>query len=196
LPFFFQADEIYGDVKKVLAAQIWTDYNPVVGQLINAMRFKLLVVSILTLFLVGGAFAAIVVEKQSRQLPYVEVVDCQGIHSFVFRGPKGTSRNPILVPPQEYWTAPEAGLYKFVLRYHTGNVCSRLVTPEVFARYRVGDDFRDSELMTERVTEDNKSVQPVVHHRRHTAQVKKRSHTTRHLAKHHRAYRSRLVAQR
>ena len=183
-------------MKKVLAAQIWTDYNPVVGQLINAMRFKLLVVSILTLFLVAGAFAAIVVEKQSRQLPYVEVVDCQGIHSFVFRGPKGTSRKPILVPPEEYWTAKEAGLYKFVLRYHTGNVCSRLVTPEVFARYRVGDDFRDSELMTERVTEDNKSVQPVVHHRKHTAQVKKRSHTTRHLAKHHRAHRSRLVAQR
>ena len=88
-------------MKKVLAAQNWSDYNPVVGQLINAMRFKLLAVSILTLFLVGGAFAAIVIEKQSRQLPYVEVVDCQGIHSFVFRGPKGTSRKPILVPPQD-----------------------------------------------------------------------------------------------
>jgi len=160
------------------------------------MRFKLLVVSVLTLFLVGGAFAAIVVEKQSRQLPYVEVVDCQGVHSFVFRGPKGTSRKPILVPPQEYWTAPEAGLYKFVLRYQSGNVCSRLVTPEVFARYRVGDDFRDNEIMTERVTEDNKSVQPVVHHRKHTAQVKKHSRNVRHLAKHRRGHRSHLVAQR
>ena len=159
------------------------------------MRFKLFVVSILTLFLADGAFAAIVVEKQSRQLPYVEVVDCQGVHSFVFRGPKGTSRKPILVPPQEYWTAPEAGLYKFVLRYHSGNVCSRLVTPEVFARYRVGDDFRDNELMTERVTEDSKSVQPVTHHRKHTAEVKKHSHP-RQFAKHHRAHRSRLVAQR
>jgi len=182
-------------VKKLLAAQNWSDYNPVVGQLINAMRFKLLAVSILTLFLVGGAFAAIVIEKQSRQLPYVEVVDCEGVHSFVFRGPKGTSRKPILVPPEEYWTAHEAGLYKFVLRYHSGNVCSRLVTPEVFARYRVGDDFRDSELMTERVTEDNKSVQPVVHHRKHTAQVKRHSRSTRHLAKHHRA-RAHLIAKR
>ncbi|MFN2622196.1 MAG: hypothetical protein ABR611_05060 [Chthoniobacterales bacterium] len=183
-------------MKKLLAAQISSDYNPVVGQLINAMRFKLLAVSILTLFLVGGAFAAIVVEKQSRQLPYVEVVDCQGVHSFVFRGPKGTSRKPILVPPEEYWTAKEAGLYKFVLRYNGGNVCSRLVTPEVFARYRVGDDFRDSELMTERVTEDNKSVQPVAHHRKQTAQVKKHSRNTRHLARHHRTHRMLRVASR
>jgi hypothetical protein len=183
-------------VKKVLAAQIWTDYNPVVGQLINAMRFKLLAVSILTLFLVGGAFAAIVVEKQSRQLPYVEVVDCRGVNSFVFRGPTGRPRKPILVPPREYWTTHEAGLYKFVLRYQSGNTCSREVTPEVFARYRVGDHFRENELMTERVTEDSKSVEPVVHHRKHTAQLKKRSRATRHLAKHHRGHRSRLVAQR
>lgn len=160
------------------------------------MRFKLLAVSILILFLVGSAFAAIVVEKQSRQLPYVEVVDCEGVHSFVFRGPKGTSRKPILVPPQEYWTAPEAGLYKFVLRYHSGNVCSRLVTPEVFARYRVGEDFRESELMTERVTEDNKSVQPVVHHRKHTAQVKTRAVTSDRTVKHHRSRRLLRVASR
>ena len=159
------------------------------------MRFKLLIVSVVALSLAGGAFAAIVVEKQSRTIPYVEVVDCQGVHSFVFRGPKGTSRKPILVPPQEYWTAPEAGLYKFVLRYHSGNVCSRLVTPEVFARYRVGDDFRDSELVTERVTEDSKSVQPVVHHRKHTAQLKKR-HKPHSIAKHRRGRHSRLVAQR
>jgi len=160
------------------------------------MRFKLLAASVLALSLAGGAFAAIVVEKQSRQLPYVEVVDCRGIHSFVFRGPKSYPRKPILVPPQEYWTAPEAGLYQFVLRYHSGNVCSRLVTPAVFARYRVGDDFRDSELVTERVTEDSKSVQPVVHHRKHTAQSKKKSHKSHSVAKRHRARHARLVAQR
>jgi hypothetical protein len=160
------------------------------------MRFKLVVVIILALSLAGGAFAAIVVEKQSRQLPYVEVVDCQGVHSFVFRGPKGTERKPILVPPQEYWTAPEAGLYKFVLRYPDGNVCSRLVTPEVFARYRVGDDFRDSEAFTERVTEDNKSVTSVVHHRRHTAQLSKHRKSSQRIAQHRRRHRSRLLAQR
>src|SRR2546423_8484565 len=160
------------------------------------MRFKLLPVLVLAASLAGGAFGAVVVEKQSRQLPYVEVFKCNGVHSFVFRGPRGTSRKPILVPPEEYWTAREAGLYKFVLRYHSGNVCSRLVTPEVFARYRVGDDFRDSEPVSERVTEDSKTIQPVVHHRRNTAQVTKRKHPSHRIAKHHRARHSRLIARR
>jgi hypothetical protein len=190
------ASEFYGGLKKVLASQIWKDYNATVGSTRSSMRFKILAVVVVALSLAGGAFAAIVVEKQSRQIPYVEVVDCRGVHSFVFRGPKSFPRKPILVPPQEYWTAPEAGLYKFVLRYHSGDVCSRLVTPEVFARYRVGDDFRDSELVTERVTEDSKSVQPVVHHRKHTAQLKNRNHKSHSVAKHRRGRHSRLVAQR
>ena len=160
------------------------------------MRFKLLFTSLLALSFAGSALAAIVVEKQSRQMPYVEVVDCQGIHSFVFRGPKGTERKPILVPPEEYWTAREAGLYKFLLRYHSGNVCSRLVTPEVFARYRVGDDFRDNELVTERTTEDSKTVQPVLHHRKHTAQSRKRKAASHKMANRHRSRRSLRVAAR
>src|SRR3954467_13573952 len=132
------------------------------------MRFKLFAASLLALPLAAGALGAVVVEKRSRQVPYVEVFDCHGVHSFIFRGPTGTSRKPILVPPREYWTAQEAGLYKFILRYHSGNVCSRLVTPEVFARYQVGDDFRDQEVFSERVqTEDSKTVQPV-HHRKKT----------------------------
>jgi hypothetical protein len=160
------------------------------------MRFKLLLVVLLAASLAGGAFAAVVVEKRSRQLPYVEVFECNGVHSFVFRGPKGTSRKPILVPPEEYWTAREAGLYQFVLRYHSGNVCSRLVTPEVFARYRVGDDFRDNEVVTESVTEDSKTVQPVVdHHRRHTAQLRKHGHPSRAIAK-HRGHRVSRIASR
>jgi hypothetical protein len=160
------------------------------------MRFKLLSSSLLALSFAGSAVAAVVVEKQSRQLPYVEVIDCQGVHSFVFRGPKGLSRKPILVPPEEYWTAHEAGLYKFVLRYQSGHVCSRLVTPEVFARYRVGDDFNDCAPYVERTTEDSKSVQPMVHHRKNTAQARKHSHKSRQIAKHRRVHRSRLVAQR
>lgn len=162
----------------------------------NPMRFKLLPALLLTIVFAGEAFAALVVEKRSRQLPFVEVFECQGVHSFVFRGPTGTSRKPILVPPEEYWSARKAGLYKFVLRYHSGNVCARLVTPEVFARYRVGDDFRDGDLMTERVTDDNKSVQPVMHHRRHTAQIRKHGNGSHHVAKRHRLHRTRLVAQR
>jgi hypothetical protein len=160
------------------------------------MRFKLLLVLLLVVSLAGGAFAAVVVEKRSRQLPYVEVFECNGVHSFVFRGPRGTSRKPILVPPEEYWTAREAGLYKFVLRYHSGNVCSRLVTPEVFARYRVGDDFRDSEAVTESVTDDSKTIQPVMHHRRRTAQLKKHRPSSHRIAKHHHQHRSLRIVSR
>jgi hypothetical protein len=162
------------------------------------MRSKFFVGSLLLVVLTGGAFAAVVVEKKSRQVPYVEVFGCEGSHAFVFRGPTGTSRRPILVPPREYWTAQEAGLYKFVLRYHSGNVCSRLVTPEVFARYRVGDDFRDSDLATSdrTQTEDSKSVQPVTHHRNHTAQVRKHRHVSHSVAKHQRLQRSHRLAAR
>ena len=162
------------------------------------MRSKFFAGSLLLVALAGGAFAAVVVEKNSRQVPYVEVFGCECVHAFVFRGPTGTSRRPILVPPREYWTAQEAGLYKFVLRYHSGNVCSRLVTPEVFARYRVGDDFRDSEpAMSDRSqTEDSKSVQPMTHHRQYTTQVRKHRHASHRMAKHHRQHRSQRIAAR
>jgi hypothetical protein len=162
------------------------------------MRSKFFVGSLLLVALAGGAFAAVVVEKNSRQVPYVEVFGCEGVHAFVFRGPTGTSRRPILVPPREYWTAQEAGLYTFVLRYHSGNVCSRLVTPEVFARYRVGDDFRDSELaMSDRTqTDDSKSVQPMTHHRQRTAQVRKHRHASHRVAKHHARQKSQRLALR
>src|SRR5438105_3007309 len=160
------------------------------------MRSKLFAGSLLVIAFAGGAFAAVVVEKKSRQVPYVEVFGCQGVHSFVFRGPTGTSRRPILVPPREYWTAQEAGLYSFVLRSHSGHVCSRLVTPEVFARYRVGDDFRDDDALAERLTEDSKTIQPVEHHRRHTAQLTKHSHRSQSLAKHHRQHRASRLAAR
>jgi hypothetical protein len=146
----------------------------------------------------GGAFAAVVVEKKSRQVPYVEVFGCEGIHSFIFRGPTGTSRRPILVPPQEYWAEREAGLYSFILRYPGGNLCSRMVTPEVFARYRVGDDFYASaEWSSERAqTEDSKTVQPVTHHRERTAQGRKRKHASHQVAKAHRKHRAQRIAQR
>ncbi len=120
------------------------------------MRTRFLAGFVLLTAFAGGASAAVVMEKRSRQLPYVEVFECQGIHSFIFRGPTGTSRRPILVPPREYWTAREAGIYSFVLRYSSGKVCSRLVTPEVFARYQVGEHFYDRRgacaIITNRMT--------------------------------------------
>lgn len=164
------------------------------------MRTRFLAGFLLLIAFAGGASAAVVVEKKSRQLPYVEVFGCQGVHSFVFRGPTGTSRRPILVPPREYWTAHEAGLYSFVLRYQSGNVCSRMVTPEVFARYQVGDDFYDREQPRDRYqSDDSKTIQPVVHHRHRTAQVRHRKHARgshRNVAKHQRHHRSQRLAQR
>jgi hypothetical protein len=173
------------------------------------MRTRFVASFLLLMAVAAGAPAAVVVEKRSRQLPYVEVFGCQGVHSFIFRGPTGTSRQPILVPPREYWTAQEAGLYKFVLRYHSGNVRSRLVTPEVFARYQVGEDFRDGDTTRERYeSDDSKTVQPVarprqttaqVRYRRTTAQVRQRSQkrkTYRAAAKHRKHQRSQRIAQR
>ena len=162
------------------------------------MRTKFFASVLLIVAVAGSAVAAVVVEKRSRELPFVEVFECHGVHSFVFRGPTGTSRAPILVPPREYWTAREAGLYKFVLRYHSGEVCSRLVTPEVFGRYRVGDDFHDRvQSSVERYeTEESKTLQPVANHRKHTAQLRKRSHKSQRLAKHHRSHKSRRIAAR
>jgi hypothetical protein len=173
------------------------------------MRTRFLAGFLLLIAFAAGASAAVVVEKKSRQLPYVEVFGCQGIHSFVFRGPTGTSRRPILVPPREYWTAPEAGLYSFVLRYHSGNVRSRLVTPEVFARYQVGEDFYDRGTPRDQYeSDDSKSVQPVVQQRRTTAQIRQRKTSAqvrqrtqkrkmhRAVAKHRKAPRSKRLAQR
>jgi len=152
------------------------------------MRTKLLVLGLLGLILTGSALGAIVVEKRSHLMPWVKIVGCRGVNAFIFRGPQGIDLPPLLLPSREYWTATEAGQYKFWLRNGSGHVCSKLVTPAVFARYQVGDDFNDCGPAVERTTEDSKTVQPVVHHRRHTAQVRNRKHT-RQIAKHHRSQR-------
>lgn len=165
------------------------------------MSSKLLATSLVTVIFAGSVVAGVVVEKHSRQLPDTAVLDCAGIHSFVFRGPTGTSRRPIMVPPREYWTAQESGLYSFVLRYHSGNVRSRMVTPEVFARYRVGDDFYDrAQAPSDRYeSDDSKATQPAVHHRHRTVQLRHNSHkhsSQRAIAKHRRHRHSNRIAQR
>jgi hypothetical protein len=158
------------------------------------MRTKFLATFLLLIAFTGSVSAAVIVEKKSRQLTYVEVFGCQGVHSFIFRGPTGTARRPILVPPREYWTAQEAGLYKFVVRYSDGNVCSRLVTPEVFARYQVGQDFYDRSAARESYgADDSKATETVVRHRHTIAQAWPRSEkrkTHRAVAKHRQHHRS------
>ena len=129
------------------------------------MRTKFLAGLVLLTAFAGSASAAVVVEKRSRQMPHVEIFECQGIYSFVFRGPVGTSRKPILVPPREYWTAREAGIYSFVVRYSDGRVCSRLVTPAVFARYQVGEHFFDRPAVREYSSDDSKTSATMFRHR-------------------------------
>ena len=168
---------------------------------ISFMRSNILAGSLVTMLFAGAAVAGEVVEKRSRQVPDTAVLDCAGVHAFVFRGPTGTSRRPILVPPREYWTAQESGLYSFVLRYRSGNVRSRMVTPEVFARYRVGDDFNDLAPRDQYQSDDSKTIQPVVRHqdRHRTTQSHRRSHKHalhRMAATHRKYHRARLIAQR
>ena len=157
------------------------------------MRIRFLAGSLLLIAFAGSASAAVILEKNSRQLPYVEVFGCQGIHSFVFRGPTGTSRRAILVPPREYWTAKEAGLYKFVVRYSSGSVVSRLVTPEAFARYQVGDHFYDRPAMRDQYTTDSKVTETAAPHRHTFAQAwpsSEKPKTQRTAAKHRKQQRS------
>ena len=132
-------------------------------------------------------------------MPHVEIFECQGIYSFVFRGPVGTSRKPILVPPREYWTAREAGIYSFVVRYSDGRVCSRLVTPEVYARYQVGEHFYDRPAVREYSSTDSKTTATVFRHRHTIAQAWPRSEkpkTHQAAAKKRKHQRSKPVATR
>jgi hypothetical protein len=98
-----------------------------------------------------------IVEKSSRPRPDSSMIGTEGIYSFSFRGPTGTSRPPITVPDPQFWTET-SGSYKFILRDRNGNVRSRLVTPEVFARYKVGDYF--NEMLPPVETRDAKDPPP------------------------------------
>ncbi len=167
------------------------------------MRTRLLASFVLFTAFAGSASAAVIMEKRSRQLPHVEIFECQGIYSFIFRGPTGTSRRAILVPPREYWTARETGIYSFVVRYSSGQVCSRLVTPEVFARYQVGEHFYDRPAVRDSYDSSDSKVTTatVVRHRHTFAQALPRSErrqTQRAVAKHrkHQRSKSHRITQR
>lgn len=153
--------------------------------------------------LVGGsAVAGVIVEKRSRVLPDSSIPGTEGVYSFVFRGPTGTSRLPITVPRPDYWP-DQNGMFSFVMRDSGGHLCSQMVTSDVFARYRVGDDFNDQEISVswqEQVQAvDNKSVKPVIVHwqRKSIARHDRQARRSHHLAvKHHRHHPSTLIARR
>ena len=153
------------------------------------MRSNLLASLLVPMLLAGCAFEGVVVEKRSRQLPDSSIIGTEGVYSFAFRGPTGTSRPPITVPIPQFWTGTN-GMYTFLLRDQQGNVRSQMVTAEVFARYRVGDYFNDRQPPRETDdSKDSKTVEPVIHHRRHHRMAQTRR-THRKVAMHHRHHSS------
>ena len=92
-----------------------------------SMRSNLLASFLVAMLLAGCAFEGTVVEKRSRQLPDSSMIGTEGVYSFAFRGPTGTSRPPITVPNPQFWTETN-GMYSFLLRDQQGNVRSQMVT--------------------------------------------------------------------
>jgi hypothetical protein len=158
------------------------------------MRFHLLASFLVATLLTGCAFEGVVVEKRSRPLPDASLSGTEGVDSFVFRGPTGTSRPPITIPNPQFWVGSN-GMYSFLLRDKQGNVHSQMVTAEVFARYREGDYFSDCQAPPQtRDAKDSKTVEPAVHHRVPPVAQTRRTHRThRMVAKHHRHHKSRTA---
>lgn len=159
------------------------------------MRSNLLALSLIAMLLAarafGCAFEGTIVEKRSRPLPDASMIGTEGVYSFVFRGPTGTSRPPITVPNPQFWTETN-GMYSFLLRDQQGNVHSQMVTAEVFARCQVGDYFNDRGPACARPdSKDSKTVATVSQRRRHhqVAQVRR---THRKVATHRRHHSSKL----
>jgi len=163
------------------------------------MRFHLLASFSVSLLLAGCAFEGVVVEKRSRPRPDSSMIGTEGVQSFVFRGPTGTSRPPITVPSPQFWTETN-GRYTFVLRDRQGNVRSQMVTAAVFARYRVGDYFND--LLPPTDTPDTKeardrTVKPVACHLRsvkHQHRIAQAGRIHGKVAGHHHRKRQKAVA--
>jgi hypothetical protein len=152
------------------------------------MHSKFLAYFFLAMLPVGCAFGCAyegeVVQKLSRPRPDTSLPGTEGIHSFVFRGPMGTSRRPITLPGPEFWSEETSGKHAFYLRDRGGNAHWQSVTPEVFARYQEGDYFNDRQTASprEKYSEDSKAVRPVVHHRRRIAQMRSKPHRRLHRA--------------
>jgi len=137
----------------------------------SSMRSKLLASCLGAMLLAGHAFGCAfegtIVDKYSRLRPDASMVGTEGVYSFVFRGPTGTSRPPIGIPNPQFWTE-SSGSYKFLLRDQQGSTHSQLVTPEVFARCRVGDYFNDrGPACAPSDAKDSKATVAVIQQRRH-----------------------------
>jgi hypothetical protein len=204
--------QIFGDPggfginsNKLLAASFRKYYKASVGGLfrnVTLMRLNPFTCLFGVMLVAGSAVAGVIVEKRSRLLPDSGIPGTEGVYSFVFRGPTGTSRLPITVPRPDFWP-DQNGMFSFVMRDSGGHLCSQMVTSDVFARYRVGDDFSDVAVSVNREEQvqaaDNKSVKPVIVHwqRKSIARHHSRSHRSPPAVAKHRRHRSAtLVAQR
>jgi hypothetical protein len=87
------------------------------------MRTNLLAPFFIVTVLTGCAFEGVVVEKRSRPLPDASMIGTEGVYSFAFRGPTGTSRPPITVPAPQFGTETN-GMDTFLLRDEQGTVRS------------------------------------------------------------------------
>jgi hypothetical protein len=167
------------------------------------MRSNLLVSCLVAMLLAshafGCAYEGTIVEKPSRPIPDASMIGTEGVHSFVFRGPTGTSRLPVGVPNPTFWRESN-GMYSFLLRDRSGHVHSQMVTAEVFARCQVGDYFNDHGPACVRPdAKDSKNVTAVIHRRRATTIAQHRHHsqrrTNRAVAKHYPRYSAKRIAQ-
>ena len=161
----------------------------VVHQIPLLMRSYFLTSSVIAMLLSGCAFEGTIVEKRSRQMPDATMIGTEGIHSFAFRGPTGTSRLPIGVPNPQFWTETN-GVYTFLLRDQQGSVRSQMVTAEVFARCQVGDYFNDRGPACARPdSKDSKVVTAVIQRRRNhrTAQIRRNHRKVAMHRRHHSA---------
>lgn len=186
---------IYINLNKLLAVGIQKYYNFLRRCSLTKplpMRSYLLASSLVATLLAGCAFEGTIVEKRSRPLPDASMIGTEGVYSFVFRGPTGTSRPPITVPNPQFWTETN-GMYSFLLRDQQGNVRSQMVTAEVFARCRVGDYFNDRGPACARPdSKDSKAFATISQHPQHR-QVAHTRRTHRKVATHnrHRSHKSR-----
>jgi len=194
-PEFRQSSGFYTNSNKSLAAGTEKYYK--CFSLSSSFQTSLLMRSnLLASFLVailsascalGCAFEGTIVEKRSWLRPDASMIGTEGVYSFVFRGPTGTSRLPITVPNPQFWTET-SGSYKFLLRDQQGNVHCQMVTTEVFARCRVGDYFNDrGPACAPSDAKDSKATVAVVHRQRHH-RVAQASRSHRKVAMHRRPH--------
>lgn len=157
----------------------------------------LLIAILPTSWALGCAFEGTIVDKQARLRPDSSMTGTEGVYSFVFRGPTGTSRLPITVPNPMFWTE-SSGSYKFSLRDQQGHVHSQLVTPEVFARCQVGDYFNDRGPACQRPdSKDGKTTVAVIHQRRsHRVAHAGRTHRRMAMHRRHHSKSSKAIALR